>query len=125
MTDQGGQCAIFSLVHLCSRSWLVTRRANVCALPQLEPNSLSRGLHFFTLQNTGAHGAHSAPRTTFCREKVRGKVRMFARTSVLDGRSVRRSRSSLKLLITRLASSEIESYEIATARSERSEDEKE
>ena len=47
---------------------------------------------------------------------------MFARTSVLDGRNVRRNRSSLKLLITRLASSEIESYEIATARSERSED---
>mmetsp|Transcript_11011 Transcript_11011/g.34993 ORF Transcript_11011/g.34993 Transcript_11011/m.34993 type:complete len:279 (-) Transcript_11011:966-1802(-) len=40
---------------------------------------------------------------------------MDARTSVLDGRSVRRRRSSLRLLITRLASSEIESYEIATA----------
>mmetsp|Transcript_11014 Transcript_11014/g.35015 ORF Transcript_11014/g.35015 Transcript_11014/m.35015 type:complete len:236 (-) Transcript_11014:966-1673(-) len=34
---------------------------------------------------------------------------MDARTSVLDGRSVRRRRSSLRLLITRLASSEIES----------------
>ena len=112
----------YRYIHL-SRSWLVTRRANVCALPQLEAAEFtSRGLPFFTLQNTGAHGAHSAPRTTFCREKVRGKVRMLARTSVLDGRSVRRSRSSLKLLITRLASSEIESYEIATARSERSED---